>query len=106
MYSVHLIDVCLPLFRDMGPSVTVDFVSTDPNFFKTMASALMDFNELPSHAPLLHLLEVSRGMVRGVGVSGRAVKTKGLDQVLVDFESLGASGSCHCCTYVLSLIHI
>ncbi|KAK7103573.1 protein unc-79 homolog isoform X3 [Littorina saxatilis] len=29
----------------------------DPNFFKTMASALMDFNELPSHAPLLHLLE-------------------------------------------------
>ena len=31
---------------------------TDPNFFKTMASALMDFSELPSHAPLLHLLEV------------------------------------------------
>ncbi|XP_025104233.1 protein unc-79 homolog isoform X4 [Pomacea canaliculata] len=29
----------------------------DPNFFKTMACALMDFNELQSHAPLLYLLE-------------------------------------------------
>ncbi|KAK7493418.1 hypothetical protein BaRGS_00015318 [Batillaria attramentaria] len=29
----------------------------DPNFFKTMASALVDFNELTSHAPLLFLLE-------------------------------------------------
>lgn len=30
-----------------------------------MASALMDFNELPSHAPLLHLLEVGGGLVAG-----------------------------------------
>ncbi|BFZ12415.1 hypothetical protein BsWGS_15454 [Bradybaena similaris] len=29
----------------------------DPYFWKTMAAALMDFSDLPSHAPLLHLLE-------------------------------------------------
>lgn len=43
----------------------VHFLWTDPSFFKTMASALMDFNELPSHAPLLHLLEVGGGLAAG-----------------------------------------